>query len=161
MSSAANSVFRQAATTTVLQAVYRSYTNPTQLNADFSTLLNSSAVSCFIPPVTLMYNQAGGRGGILSYYGVNVSPNFVLLQYTQDNLNTEIGVWRGLVICAGVIIMVGFLLGVAVFLWWWFVLRESKDDLEIRLTDESEEEERRRGGANKRKQNNAEMNKSF
>lgn len=88
----------------------------------------NASVSCFIPPVSIPFRQSAQRRGYLSYYGVNTNPNFVILDYTKDNLASAEYYWRALLISGSVLIGVSFLGGLLVFLWWFCFLRSLEEE---------------------------------
>lgn len=131
VSSPENSVFRQAATVSFYDAFFFRSATAAQLAeqiAYFSQFNSANqSVSCLIPPVTIKYQDAPQRRGYFAFHGVNSRPNFVVLQMTVEELDSEKHKWEALLITGCVLIGVGFLMGIALFLVWWFVLRDTGD----------------------------------
>ena len=85
-------------------------------------------ISCFIPPISIKYTQSAAMLAQLSYYGVNVRRNFVILNLTQTDLDVDVYKWRAMVIAGSVLIGVGALIGTLVFLWWFLFLQYEDEE---------------------------------
>ena len=124
VTNAATKTWRQAAAISFDDSFFLNKWTEVELQEQISFFrqFNSAnnSVSCYIPPTTIKYSDSAQRRGYLAYNGVNSAPNFVILNFTEMDLAAKQAVWRALLISGSVLIGVAVLMGVFLFLWWYY-----------------------------------------
>lgn len=121
--SSGTSVYRRAAVSSMLNALFLETGSASTLLAQAAFYVGRSNVPCFVPQTTIAYSQSRNVSlahfwspqfvcvdvwfqmlGALTYYRVNSARNFVVLDYTATSLAEQVSSWRSFVI-AGVVLI--------------------------------------------------------